>query len=143
MNRREFVKTILGSSVTVFTVSRLGFGATSRNVLAGFPESYRDIRDLLMWAPYEAFLPDETNPVIEDPSDGTETGTLTAAQIQTGQEITLQYWHEHGGIYHKFTVTADQLASLKAGKPTVFTIPTTVVEDHYHFTIIDPSKPAA
>jgi hypothetical protein len=137
MNRRTFIQTALGSAFVAASFPRLSWAGG----LVYRPND-SDVRDLLLWAPYEAFLPDQTDPQLDDPSDGTETGVLKAADIIKGQSLTLQYWHGHGGVYHLFTVTPDDFTSLKSGHPVIIYEHTTVVEDHYHFVVIDPNKPA-
>ncbi len=137
MNRRQFIQTAVGTAIATSSFAAFGLSMDNRRPLAD-----HEIQDLQLWAPYDAFLPDETNPIPEDPNDGTTTGILTAATIIAGVPVTMQYWHGHNGIWHMFTITAENFATLKSGNPVMFYVPTTVVEDHYHLTMVDPNRPA-
>ena len=132
MNRRSFIQTAFGSALAVMGLHRLGLGES---------ESL-EVKDLILWAPFEAFLPEDQTHNIQSPDDGTQTGILKAEDILKGQALTCQFWHAHGGIYHMFTVTPEHLNTLKSGSPVIIYIPTTVVEDHYHMVIIDPKRVA-
>jgi len=143
MNRRSFIQTALGSALTAVSFQTTAWGQISQTIIHRSDRvNTDDIKDLLLWAPYEAFLPEQTDPVVDDPSDGTQTGVLKAEDIVKGQALTLQFWHGHGGVYHMFTITPDNFTSLKAGNAVAIYVPTTVVEDHYHMVLIDPNKPA-
>lgn len=53
-----------------------------------------------------------------------------------GVAITLEFWHGHGGVQHRFTIAPDQFEALKRGERV--TITTTTVDSHEHTLFIDP-----
>ncbi len=69
---------------------------------------------------------------------GPETGNVTAAQIAAGAALDMQFWHEHGGVYHRFTVTQEHLRALARGERVDIT--TDEVEGHSHNLFIDPAS---
>ncbi len=138
MNRRTFIRNAIGSTLTAAAFSRLAWGRLSE--MPSGPAA--DVKDLILFAPYEAFLPEQTDPVLSNPHEGTENGILKAEDIIKGEPLTLEFWHGHGGVKHEFTITAENFSSLKAGNPVVVYVPTNVVGGHYHFVVIDPKRPA-
>jgi hypothetical protein len=71
-----------------------------------------------------------------DGTYGPLTGTITVQYVLAGAAITLDFWHGHGGIQHRYTLEPQHFAQLKAGQRV--TLPTTIVEDHMHTLFIDP-----
>jgi hypothetical protein len=73
-------------------------------------------------------------------SDGTTHGMpcITKAIIIKGEEIKYDFWHGHDRELHRFTLRAEDLAELKAGKS--IEIFTAVVERHKHAVKIDLEK---
>ncbi|MFM8313725.1 MAG: hypothetical protein ACKOA8_05515, partial [Deltaproteobacteria bacterium] len=82
----------------------------------------------------------QTDLTLHSPNDGTRMGVLKAADILTGESITLRYWHGHSGKYHQVTLTTEHFDNLKSNSPVVLTIPTTVLDGHFHVLVIDPKK---
>ena len=71
-----------------------------------------------------------------DGSNGPYTGVIEVAYILANVELTLDFWHGHDGVLHRFTLTPAHFADVKKLKKV--TIETTVVEDHTHLLFIDP-----
>lgn len=71
-----------------------------------------------------------------DGSNGPLTGTITVEYVIAGTAVTLDFWHGHGGVPHRFTVGPEHFAQLIAGERV--TLGTTTVEDHAHTLFIDP-----
>ena len=71
-----------------------------------------------------------------DGTNGPLTGTVTTAQVIAGAIVTMDFWHGHGGIQHRFTLEAQHFADLVHGKR--ITVGTTTVDGHAHTLLIDP-----
>ena len=71
-----------------------------------------------------------------DGSLGPLTGTIEVAYVLAGTTITLDFWHGHNGVLHRYTLEPAHFAALERGER--ITLPTTVVEDHSHTLFIDP-----
>jgi len=67
---------------------------------------------------------------------GPLTGTIQVAQVVAGVFVTLDFWHGHGGVPHRFTMGPTEFAALKAGQR--ITVGTTTVEGHAHTLFVDP-----
>lgn len=74
-----------------------------------------------------------------DGSLGPLTGTITAVAIRDGVSLDMDFWHGHGGVLHRFTVTQGDFAALRRGERVY--LDTTIVDDHQHTLFIDPSDP--
>lgn len=73
-------------------------------------------------------------------SDGTTHGMpcITKAIIAKGEEAKYDFWHGHNRELHRFTLSVEDLATLKSGKSIeVFTA---VVDRHKHAVKIDLEK---
>ena len=71
-----------------------------------------------------------------DGSLGPLTGTIRVGVVMAGTAVTLDFWHGHGGVQHRFTLTPAMLDDLKQGKK--ITAGTTTVDNHAHTLFIDP-----
>jgi len=71
-----------------------------------------------------------------DGSLGPLTGIIYVAYVMAGSATTLDFWHGHGGVLHRFTVEPAHFADLKQGKRV--TLGTTIVDGHAHTLFIDP-----
>ncbi len=71
-----------------------------------------------------------------DGSLGPKTGVVKVQYILDGNDLTLDFWHGHGGKQHRFTLTSAVYQDLKALKRV--TIETTAVDGHKHKLFIDP-----
>jgi hypothetical protein len=56
--------------------------------------------------------------------------------VIAGTTLTLDFWHGHGGVPHRFTLEAQHFERLKAGEKV--TLGTTTVDGHAHTLFIDP-----
>jgi len=72
-----------------------------------------------------------------DGTYGPLTGVITGESVRDGVELELEFWHGHGGMNHRFTVTPAHFAALARGEK--ITIETTEVEDHMHTLFVDPA----
>jgi hypothetical protein len=75
-----------------------------------------------------------------DGSKGPLTGTVTVAQVIAGATVTLDFWHGHGNVLHRYTLMPTHFDALKRGEK--ITITTTTVEGHEHNLFIDPRDEA-
>jgi hypothetical protein len=71
-----------------------------------------------------------------DGSLGPLTGTIEVEYVLAGATITLDFWHGHNGVLHRYTLEPSHFAQLEMGKR--ITLPTTIVDDHMHTLFIDP-----
>ncbi|MGE0786104.1 MAG: hypothetical protein AB7S26_10475 [Sandaracinaceae bacterium] len=67
---------------------------------------------------------------------GPLTGVIHVDDIVAGRALELVFWHGHGGVDHRFTVGASDLAALARGERVMLT--TTEVEGHSHMLFVDP-----
>lgn len=67
---------------------------------------------------------------------GPLTGIVTTAHVIAGVLITMDFWHGHGGVPHRFTLDPTHFDALKRGER--ITITTTTVEGHAHTLFVDP-----
>jgi hypothetical protein len=74
-----------------------------------------------------------------DETLGPLTGVILVDYIVAGEEMTLDFWHGHGGQLHAFTLGTEQYAQLRRGERTFVT--TTEVDSHQHTLFIDPVDP--
>ena len=74
-----------------------------------------------------------------DGSLGPTTGIVRAQWAAAGDAVELEFWHGHGGVSHRFTVTSSHFESLKRGERV--TIETTEVDSHTHQLFVDPTDP--
>lgn len=70
---------------------------------------------------------------------GPKTGIIEVADVALGKALTLDFWHGHGGILHRFTLVPDDFEKLKAKQKV--TTKTTIVEGHQHELFVDPVDP--
>jgi hypothetical protein len=71
-----------------------------------------------------------------DGTYGPLTGVIEVAFVMAGAAITLEFWHGHGGVQHRFTIALDQFEALKRGERV--TVTTTTVDGHAHTLFVDP-----
>jgi hypothetical protein len=67
---------------------------------------------------------------------GPLTGIVTTAQVIAGSTTTMEFWHGHGGVPHRFTLEPMHFDALKRGER--ITLGTTTVEGHAHTLFVDP-----
>jgi len=68
---------------------------------------------------------------------GPLTGVIEVAYVIAGASITLDFWHGHDGVQHRFTLEPSHFDQLKAGERV--TLGTTTVEGHAHTLFVDPT----
>ncbi len=71
-----------------------------------------------------------------DGTYGPLTGVVEVAFVLAGQTITLDFWHGHGGVQHRYTLEPTHFEMLKTGQRV--TVGTTEVEGHAHTLFVDP-----
>jgi hypothetical protein len=71
-----------------------------------------------------------------DGSLGPLTGVVEVAHVIAGATITLEFWHGHNGVPHRWTLVPQDFAALKRGER--ITLGTTTVDGHAHTLFIDP-----
>ena len=67
---------------------------------------------------------------------GPLTGVVTTAHVIAGAIVTMDFWHGHGGVPHRFTLDPSHFDALKRGER--ITVTTTMVEGHAHTLFVDP-----
>lgn len=72
-----------------------------------------------------------------DGTMGPKTGVIKVQYVIDGQDITLDFWHGHGGKQHRYTLNSAVYQDLKALRRV--TIETTSVDGHKHKLFIDPN----
>jgi len=142
MRRREFIWWFGGSVV----VSTLGCNtddtspaADAANGGSATPDSASATADASPDACAEKFATMHdtfAQALYLDGSLGPLTGTIQVAQVVAGVSVTMDFWHGHGGVPHRFTMGPAELAALKAGQRV--TVGTTTVEGHAHTLFVDP-----
>jgi hypothetical protein len=75
-----------------------------------------------------------------DGSYGPLTGIVTVAHAVAGQTLTMDFWHGHGGLQHRFTLEPMHFAALRRGERV--TLETTIVDGHAHMLFVDPTDEA-
>jgi hypothetical protein len=132
-NRREFLQDI-SQYLAVLTLAPLaGCGKQAQS------SSTESLKSAQVLTRGEVTLYD-TNAIAMyfDGSMGPKTGVIKVQYIIDNQNVTLNFWHGHGGILHRFTLTPAHYADLKNLKKV--TLETTVVEGHKHKLFIDPNN---
>lgn len=71
-----------------------------------------------------------------DGTHGPLTGIITTEQVIVGVVLTMDFWHGHNGVQHRFTLGPQEFADLKQGKR--ITVGTTTVDGHAHTLFVDP-----
>lgn len=71
-----------------------------------------------------------------DGSYGPLTGVITVVAVVAGTTLTLDFWHGHNGVPHRFTLEPIHFEMLKHGEKV--TLGTTTVDGHSHTLFIDP-----
>src|SRR6185436_5303158 len=71
-----------------------------------------------------------------DGSNGPLTGVIKVSYVVAGVMLTLDFWHGHNGVQHKFTLEPMHFEMLKKGQKV--TLGTTTVDGHAHTLFIDP-----
>jgi len=71
-----------------------------------------------------------------DGSNGPLTGIVRVAQVIAAATVTMDFWHGHGGVLHRFTLEPAHFEMLKQGHR--ITVGTTTVEGHAHTLFVDP-----
>lgn len=133
MNRREFVLSILQAGAFGLTTSTLSGCGENRN--ANGPDASRSL-----WDRDEIIMYDTNAMALYyDGGLGPKTGVITVDYILKNEPVTLQFWHGHGGVSHKFTLLPEHYEQFKKLKKVY--VETTVVESHKHKLFIDFSDP--
>jgi hypothetical protein len=136
MHRREFITNLLvGVPVVGAVVTLVGCGDSR---LLAQTQSTRKI-DLAAIQSFGYYEPlGETDQHDQSETDGTNYNMpcISVADIQAGVDKTYQFWHDHGGVFHMFTVTAAMFKQLQQGQAVLAY--TTMVEDHRHSAQITP-----
>lgn len=73
-----------------------------------------------------------------DGTNGPLTGVIRVSDVVANQTLTLEFWHGHGGVPHRFTLEPAHFAMLRAGLKV--TLGTTTVDGHAHTLFIDPTN---
>ena len=71
-----------------------------------------------------------------DDSLGPLTGIIRVDAVIAGVALTLDFWHGHGGVRHRFTLEPSHFEALKRGER--ITVGTTTVDGHAHTLFVDP-----
>lgn len=71
-----------------------------------------------------------------DGTYGPLTGVVEVAMVSAGVEVTIDFWHGHGGQLHRYKLGPAEFDALKQGQRV--TVGTTTVDNHAHMLFIDP-----
>jgi hypothetical protein len=131
MDRRHFLKMLLGTGVTFAAIGLVGCGREEERTAVGLIISNGEHRVVLY----------DTNAMAlyMDGSLGPKTGVITVDYVKANQPVTLDFWHGHNGVMHQYTVTPSHFAQLKQLRRV--TLETTEVADHTHKLFIDMADP--
>ena len=124
MRRRQFIK--LGGAV--WTLGFLGCGRES----ALFNLGYDERPTVTLYDTYAMAL-------YMDGGLGPKTGLIKVEYVVKGENVEMEFWHGHGGVSHRYTITQDHFRRLK--KLEKVYIETTEVDDHTHKLFIDMKDP--
>ena len=75
-----------------------------------------------------------------DGTNGPLTGVIEVAHVIAGATITMDFWHGHGGMLHRYTLEPAHFDALKRGER--ITLGTTMVDGHAHTLFVDPRDEA-
>ena len=131
MNRRDFLGAIGQATGMLVTVGLVGCGKETTHE--------KTMHRLFMGAGTVTMYDTNAVALYFDGDLGPKTGVIKVDYILANKSIDLQFWHGHGGMYHRFTVTPTHFAELKKLKKIY--IETTEVESHSHKLFIDPVDP--
>ncbi len=131
LTRREWLRLALTSGATVCTFGIVGCGKDElQKISRGAVSIVRG--EVILYDTYAMAL-------YMDGGLGPKTGIIKVDYVLANQPLTLDFWHGHGGILHRYTVTPEHFSQLKKLKQV--TLETTEVEDHTHKLFIDPNDP--
>jgi hypothetical protein len=74
-----------------------------------------------------------------DGSMGPFTGVVRVAHVLANAPVTIDFWHGHGGVQHRYTLLPEHFAQLKRLQRV--TLETTEVDGHRHKLFVDPVDP--
>ena len=131
-SRRDIVWGMTKLASVIATVGLVRCGAKDSNTYHLTAEGGADVPPLTMY---------DTNAMAMyfDGTMGPKTGVIKVDYILANQEITLNFWHGHNGVLHRFTLKPEHYAAFKKMKK-VF-VETSVVDGHSHKLFIDFSDP--
>lgn len=133
-SRRVFSKDLLGTFAFGWTAS---WGALIGNTRAK-AECWQ-AEPFRTFAYYQGLGPNQSR----SPSraDGTyyKMPCIEAADIAACQDKVYEFWHGHGQITHRFTVTAEDFSKIARGE--TIEVFTDLVEGHRHAVRLDPNDP--
>ena len=132
MNRRNFLNYSLRSGLWIATVNLVGCGKPGASSATETQDttatSMRDEQTVILYDTYAMAL-------YMDGGLGPKTGVIKVDYLLKNSEVTLEFWHGHGGKNHRFTLTQEHFIQFKQ-KKKVF-VETTVVDSHKHKLFID------
>lgn len=131
MDRREFIRAALVGGTTLFTFGIVGCG---KDALRAGTRSRPLINtgEVILYDTYFMAL-------YMDGGLGPRTGILKVDYVKANQPVTLEFWHGHGGVNHKFTITPAHFDEIKKLKKVY--LQTTEVDGHSHKLFVDVSDP--
>jgi len=140
MQRREFLW-ILGGGVVAFEIGCQDRRGPPKSPVdaAGMPDTTDEPPDAAADGCQQAYVKMHdtyAQALYLDGSLGPLTGTIEVAYVLAGTTITLDFWHGHNGVLHRYTLEPSHFEALERGER--ITLPTTVVDDHSHTLFIDP-----
>jgi hypothetical protein len=157
MRRREFLRLVIGGTASLGLIgcagdpdlaSPQGDGGVAGGPDGGGPAGGPDARPTSPGATDAATQCDagfvhlhDTNAqaLYLDGTLGPLTGVIYVDYVIAGEELTLDFWHGHGGVLHRFTLLPQHYEALKRGERVYVT--TTTVDSHEHMLFIDPVDP--
>lgn len=126
--------TFLASCVKPF-----GGGNSSSTVKDDQPAAVTEKEGYSTFAYYEGIRADGKRSPSRNDGTGLKMPCITKEVIAAGQEVSYDFWHGHSGELHRFTLTVEDLQTLKDEKSIeVFTA---IVDGHKHAVKVDTKKP--
>ena len=151
MRRRQFIHWLAGGGVVTFSFGckpgdvKTG-GDDDENVEPASPDAATPVEEThdaavdACMGPTTKMHDTYAQALYFDGTKGPLTGTITVAHVIAGTTVTLDFWHGHGNVLHRYTLTPMHFAALKRGEK--ITLTTTTVDGHEHNLFIDPRDEA-
>lgn len=122
-----------GNSSSIVKDDQPAVGSNSEQPVASEKEGYST------FAYYEGIRADGKRSASRNDGTGLKMPCITKEVIAAGQEVSYDFWHGHSGELHRFTLTVEDLGTLKEEKSIeVFTA---IVDGHKHAVKVDVKKP--
>lgn len=139
MTRSLYVAAVASIALFASCVKPFGDGNSSSMVKDDQPAIAAEKEGYSTFAYYEGIRADGKRSASRTDGTGLKMPCITKEVIAAGQEVSYDFWHGHSGELHRFTLTVEDLQTLKEEKSIeVFTA---IVDGHKHAVKVDVKKP--